>query len=96
LFTDVGTADVRGIFVYNVSQRKRVFEGTYAGSFWLSSPDTLAYLEILQEEPDSVTYPDVARILARGNSPVILEVVKVSLVSFNKIYTGQRRLGALN
>jgi len=96
LFTDVGTADVRGVLVYNVLKRKKVFDGTYAESFWLSSPDTLAYLEILQEDPDSLTYPEVSEIIARGNNPVILEQVKVSLVSFNKIHTGQRRLGVLD
>lgn len=96
LFTDVGTADIRSVEVYNVVNRRKVYEGTFAESFWLSSPDTLAFYEILEERPDSKTYPEVKAIRAHGNTPVLLELVKVSLSTFIKSRTGQRKLSALD
>jgi hypothetical protein len=90
LFTDLGTADIRGALVYNVLRRKKVFDGTYANTFWLSSPDTLAYYEILKETPDPVAYPEAAEAKERGNTPLLLELVKVSLNSFSKVRTGTK------
>jgi hypothetical protein len=97
LFTDVGTSGgERGVWIYNVLRQDNVFRGSYVASFWLSSFDTLAYWEIVNGHPDSTAFPDANKVLAEGNTPVIVEVVKVHLGTFAKVYTGQRKSSVLD
>lgn len=90
LFADAGTAPgSRGLLIYNLARRERVYEGPYAIPIELVDDRYLSYPVEVAAPGRTVPCPDADEWRANGLQVVYQEQVRLDLTTFSVERTGQ-------